>query len=452
MRKNSLICSSAIYQKVILLINWEQFSLNSVRLNPAKLVPRIPLKVSLILPLTKVLKKLLKLSVWKKLLTRKLSWYSNTSTKKKVKSKDHPTKSLKTWATSINQTSSLNTSQKQLLWTNSKISLANAVPFFQQSLRIISFMSRMRRLATTKRDTFYTRMWRWHRKVSRTTMRLTFSDSEDQLRLTSGDPRQILNNKMTLLLNKTFCNSLIFKDKITEITTQWIKWELQTITKVANNKTGTTITEQSKTKIEEEVKEITEVEVVIAINVEVITTRIRTWINNIILINQEEMECISKEVKWIWEACLNHQCKTDQSIHSKWTRSSSSQEHHSKFRWINRLSNCHKLTLANLMNLRDNHNNSQSLSETASMDLFNKPSEMSLLQELLVCSLMRTLELISPSFWQIISTSPAKSMKPIISSWAPNRDETPLSHLRVWSSFDSQGRCKQTDPDSHSSF
>ena len=213
MRKNSLICSSAIYQKVLLLINWEQFSLNSVRSNPAKLVPRIPLKVSLILPLTKVLKKLLKLSVWKKLLTRKLSWYSNTSTKKKVRSKDHPTKSLKTWATSINQTSSLNTSQKQLLWTNSKISSANAVPFFQQSLRIISFMSRMRRLATTKRDTFYTRMWRWHRKVSRTTMRLTLSDSEDQLRLTSGDPRQILNNKMTLLLNKTFCNSLIFKGK-----------------------------------------------------------------------------------------------------------------------------------------------------------------------------------------------------------------------------------------------
>jgi len=453
MRRNSLICSSATYQKTLQLINWGKFSLNSVRSNPAKLVPRIPLKVSSIMPHTKVLKKLLKLLVWKRLLTRKLSWYSNMSTKKKAKSRDHPTKSLKTWAMSINQTSSLSTSQKQPLWTNSKISSANAVLFFQQSLRIISFTFRMRRLATTKKDTFYTRMWSKHRKVSRTTMRLTSLASEDQLKLTSGDPRQILNNKMTLWPNKIFCNSLIFKDKITEITTQWIKWELQTITKVANNKTGTTITEQSKTKIEEEVKEITEEEVVIAINVEVITTRIRTWINNIILINQEEMEwTISKGVKWIWEACLNHQCKTDQSIHSKWTRSSSSQEHHSKFRWINRLSNCHKLTLANLRNFRDNHNNSQSLSETASMDLFNKPSEMSLLQELLVCFLMRTLELISPSFWQIISTSPAKSMKPIISSWAPNRDETPLSHLRVWSSFDSQGRCKQTDPDSHSSF
>jgi hypothetical protein len=45
---------------------------------------------------------------------------------------------------------------------------------------------------------------------------------------------------------------------------------------VDSNKTGTTITEQSKTKIEEEVKEITEAEVVIPINVEVITTRIRT--------------------------------------------------------------------------------------------------------------------------------------------------------------------------------
>jgi hypothetical protein len=67
---------------------------------------------------------------------------------------------------------------------------------------------------------------------------------------------------------------------------------------VDSNKTGTTITEQSKTKIEEEVKEITEAEVVIPINVEVITTRIRTSINNIILINQEETECTtSKEVR-----------------------------------------------------------------------------------------------------------------------------------------------------------
>ena len=182
MRRNSLICSSATYQKTIQLINWEKFSLNSVRSNPAKLVPRIPLKVSSILPFTKVLKKLLKLLVWKRLLTRKLSWYSNTSTKKKAKSRDHPTKSLKTWAMSINQTSSLSTSQKQPLWTNSKISSANAVPFFQQSLRIISFTFRMRRLATTKKDTFYTRMWSKHRKVSRTTMRLTSLASEDQLK------------------------------------------------------------------------------------------------------------------------------------------------------------------------------------------------------------------------------------------------------------------------------
>jgi len=45
---------------------------------------------------------------------------------------------------------------------------------------------------------------------------------------------------------------------------------------VANNKTGTTITEQSKTKIEEEVKETTVAEVVITIKEEVIPTRIRT--------------------------------------------------------------------------------------------------------------------------------------------------------------------------------
>jgi len=155
---------------------------------------------------------------------------------------------------------------------------------------------------------------------------------------------------MTLWPNKTFCNSLIFKDKITEITTQWIKWEFQTITKVAHNKTGTTITEQSKTKIEEEVKDTTVAEVVITIKEEVIPTRIRTWINNIILINQEEMVWDkSKEDKWIWEACLNHQCKTNQLTNSKWTcSSSSSQEHHSKFRWVNKLSNCHKLTSPHL--------------------------------------------------------------------------------------------------------
>jgi hypothetical protein len=49
-------------------------------------------------------------------------------------------------------------------------------------LRIISFTFRMRRLATTKKDTFYTRMWSKHRKVSRTTMRLTSLVSEDQLK------------------------------------------------------------------------------------------------------------------------------------------------------------------------------------------------------------------------------------------------------------------------------
>ena len=89
----------------------------------------------------------------------------------------------------------------------------NAVPFFQQSLRIISFMSRMRRSATTKKDTFYTRMLNKPKKVSRTIMRPTFLASEDQLKSISGDPRQILNNKMTPWPNKTFCNSLIFKGK-----------------------------------------------------------------------------------------------------------------------------------------------------------------------------------------------------------------------------------------------
>jgi hypothetical protein len=59
MYKNSQICSSATYQKTLLPINLEQFSLNSEKSNPAKLAPRTPLKVSLILPLTKVLRKLL---------------------------------------------------------------------------------------------------------------------------------------------------------------------------------------------------------------------------------------------------------------------------------------------------------------------------------------------------------------------------------------------------------
>ena len=213
MYKNSQICSSATYQKTLLPINLEQFSQSSERSNPAKLAPRTPLKVSLILPLTKVLKKLLLKSAWKKLLSRKLSWYSNTSTKKKVRSRDHPTRLLKTWAMSTSQTSSLNTFQKQLLSTNLKTFSVNAVPFFQQSLRIISFMSRMRRSATTKKDTFYTRMWSKPKRVSRTIMKPTSLASEDQLKSISGDPRQILNNKMTPWPNKTFCNSLIFKGK-----------------------------------------------------------------------------------------------------------------------------------------------------------------------------------------------------------------------------------------------
>ena len=170
-------------------------------------------------------------------------------------------------------------------------------------------------------------------------------------------------------------------------------------------------------------------EVVTANNVEVITTIIRTWINNIILINKEDKVCISRVVRWIWEACLNHQCKTkEESIHSKWTCSNSSQEHHNKFKWINNLSNCHRSTSPHLKPWLVNK--SLNSLETASMDLFNKPSEKSLLQESLVCSLMRTPELISRSFWQTTSTLPAKSMKPINSFWAPkDKDETPLLHL-----------------------
>jgi len=43
-----------------------------------------------------------------------------------------------------------------------------------------------------------------------------------------------------------------------------------------DNKTGTTITDKSQAKIEEEVKDITVAEVVITIKEEVIPTRIRT--------------------------------------------------------------------------------------------------------------------------------------------------------------------------------
>jgi len=169
-------------------------------------------------------------------------------------------------------------------------------------------------------------------------------------------------------------------------------------------------------------------EVVIANNVEVITTIIRTWINNIILINKEDKETSSKEVRCKWEASLNHQCKTkDKLIHSKWTCSNSSQEHHNKFRWINNLSNCHRSTSPHLNPWLVNK--PLSSLETASMDLFNKPSEKSLLQELLVCSLMRTPELISRSFWQTTNTLLAKSMKPINSFWALSRDETAFSHF-----------------------
>jgi len=50
----------------------------------------------------------------------------------------------------------------------------------------------------------------------------------------------------------------------------------KTNTKEVNNKTGTTITEISNTKIEEEVEEMAKVEVVTTNNVEVITTIIRT--------------------------------------------------------------------------------------------------------------------------------------------------------------------------------
>jgi hypothetical protein len=87
------------------------------------------------------------------------------------------------------------------------------VPSFQLSLRIISFMSKMRRSATTKKVTFSTRMSSKPKSQSKTTTRPTFLVSVDQSKLISGDPRQILSNKMTLWPNKTFCNSLIFKGK-----------------------------------------------------------------------------------------------------------------------------------------------------------------------------------------------------------------------------------------------
>jgi hypothetical protein len=128
-------------------------------------------------------------------------------------------------------------------------------------------------------------------------------------------------------------------------------------------------------------------------------------------------------VRWIWEECLNHQCRTkDKLIHSKWTCSNSSQEHHNKFRWINNLSNCLRSTSPHLNPWQVNK--SLSSLETASTDLFNKPLEKSLLQELLVCFLMRMPELISRSSWRTTNTLLAKSMKPIHSFWAPSRDET----------------------------
>jgi len=182
MKKNSLIYSSAIYQLTLQPKNWRQFLLNSVRLNHVKLVLRMLLKVSLTLPHTKVHKKPLKLSVWKRSSMEKLYWYSNTSTKKKVKSKDHPTKSPKTWVTSINQTFSLSMFQNQQLLTNSKIPLANAEPFYPLNLKITSSMFKMRKSATIKKDTFYTRMSSKPRKVSRCTTKPTFLASEDQLK------------------------------------------------------------------------------------------------------------------------------------------------------------------------------------------------------------------------------------------------------------------------------
>jgi len=213
MSKNSQTCSSATYQKTLLPINLEQSSLNSERSNPVKFLPRTPLKVSSTSLPTNLPLKLLRLSPWRRTLKVRPSWSNNTSTKRKVRSRDHPTKSPRTWATPTRVTSSSNTFQKPPLSTNLKTFSVNAVPSFQLSLRIISFMSRMRRSATTKKVTFSTRMSSKPKSQSRTTTRPTFLASVDQSKLISGDPRQILNNKMTLWPNKTFCNSLIFKGK-----------------------------------------------------------------------------------------------------------------------------------------------------------------------------------------------------------------------------------------------
>lgn len=205
---------------------------------------------------------------------------------------------------------------------------------------------------------------------------------------------------------------------------------------MVHNKTGTTITEQSKTKIEEEVKDITVAEVVITIKEEVIPIRIRTWINNIILINKEETACKSQVVKWIWVACLNHLCKTLQVINSKWICSSSSQEYHNKCNWISRWSFYHRLISVHLNPWKDSK--SLSLSVIVFTDLFKMPWEKNLLLESLVCSLMRTQELISNSFWQITSISLAKSTKLTNSFYPPKDNEFPLLHLQcvidLWNS------------------
>ena len=144
-----------------------------------------------------------------------------------------------------------------------------------------------------------------------------------------------------------------------------------------SNKTGTTITEQSKTKIEEEVKETTEAEVVIPINVEVITTRIRTWINNIILIKWKATNNNLKE--WI-QICLNQFQQEDQLIHNSSKICNNSQEAKIKCaKW----SNCHQLTPLLSKPLKV-HKFKNSL-ETASMVTFNKHLVMNLLQELQEC-------------------------------------------------------------------
>lgn len=118
------------------------------------------------------------------------------------------------------QTSSLSTSQKTPLSNLSRIPSANAEQFYLPNLRITLSMSKMRKSATTKRDTFFTKTSSKPKKVFKCTTKPTFLDSEDQLKSISGDPRPILSNKMTPWLNKTFCNSSIFKDNKTEISTQ----------------------------------------------------------------------------------------------------------------------------------------------------------------------------------------------------------------------------------------